>query len=67
MKRSGSILLLMWNSIRFSCVIIGILYDWFQILARDGEQNEKEKWINLIGDLAGSVSIKRPKEVTICF
>ena len=35
-----------------------------QILARDGEQNENETWINLIGDLAGCVSIKRPKEVT---
>jgi hypothetical protein len=32
-------------------------------LARDGEQNEKERWINLIGELAGSISIKRPKEV----
>ncbi|XP_050226540.1 protein SHOOT GRAVITROPISM 6 [Mercurialis annua] len=34
-----------------------------KILARDGEQNEKEKWITLIGDIAGSISIKRPKEV----
>lgn len=36
---------------------------YLQILARDGEQNDKEKWINLIGDVAGCVSIKRPKEV----
>ncbi|WCJ34428.1 ARM repeat superfamily protein [Euphorbia peplus] len=34
-----------------------------KILARAGEQNEKEKWINVIGDIAGSISIKRPKEV----
>lgn len=34
-----------------------------QILARDGDQNENEKWINLIRDLAGCISIKRPKEV----
>lgn len=38
-----------------------------KILARDGEQNETEKWINLIGEIAGSISIKRPKEVqSIC-
>lgn len=34
-----------------------------QILARDGEQNENEKWINLLGEIAGCISIKRPKEV----
>ena len=36
---------------------------YLQILARDGEQNENEKWVTLIGDLAGCISIKRPKEV----
>uniref|UniRef100_A0A2C9VCM9 Uncharacterized protein n=1 Tax=Manihot esculenta TaxID=3983 RepID=A0A2C9VCM9_MANES len=44
------------------CECVGDL-EMGKILARDGEQNEKEKWINLIGDLAGSVSIKRPKEL----
>ena len=39
---------------------------YLQILARDGEQNENEKWITLIGDLAGCISIKRPKEVIKC-
>ncbi|CAN1134865.1 Protein SHOOT GRAVITROPISM 6 [Linum perenne] len=38
-----------------------------KILARDGELNENEKWIAVIGDIAGCISIKRPKEVqTIC-
>jgi hypothetical protein len=32
-------------------------------LARNGEQIEKEKWVGLIGDIAGCISIKRPKEV----
>lgn len=48
------------------CECVGDL-EMRKILARDGEQNENEKWINLIGDLAGCISIKRPKEVqTIC-
>ncbi|XP_021290042.1 protein SHOOT GRAVITROPISM 6 isoform X3 [Herrania umbratica] len=48
------------------CECVGDL-EMGKILARDGEQNEKEKWINLIGDLAGCISIKRPKEVqNIC-
>jgi hypothetical protein len=34
-----------------------------KILARNGEQIEKEKWVGLIGDIAGCISIKRPKEV----
>ncbi|XP_077246422.1 ARM repeat superfamily protein isoform X2 [Tasmannia lanceolata] len=34
-----------------------------KILARGGEQNENEKWINIIGELASCISIKRPKEV----
>lgn len=34
-----------------------------KILAREGIQKENEKWIVLIGDLAGCISIKRPKEV----
>ena len=38
-----------------------------KILARDGELSENERWINLIGDIAGCISIKRPKEVqNIC-
>ncbi|GMH09863.1 hypothetical protein Nepgr_011704 [Nepenthes gracilis] len=38
-----------------------------KILARDGEQTDNEKWVSLIGDIAGSISIKRPKEVAaIC-
>lgn len=38
-----------------------------KILSRDGERNENGKWINLIGDLAGCISMKRPKEVpAIC-
>ncbi|GLT92277.1 hypothetical protein SLE2022_101210 [Rubroshorea leprosula] len=42
-------------------------FEMGKILARDGEQNEKEKWIYLIGDIAGCISIKRPKEVqNIC-
>ncbi|XP_022747825.1 protein SHOOT GRAVITROPISM 6-like isoform X4 [Durio zibethinus] len=48
------------------CECVGDL-EMGKILARDSEQNEKEKWINLIGDLAGCISIKRPKEVqNIC-
>lgn len=48
------------------CECVGDL-EMGKILARDGEQYENEKWINLIGDLASCVSIKRPKEVpTIC-
>ncbi|CAK9157688.1 unnamed protein product [Ilex paraguariensis] len=40
-------------------------FEMGKILARDREQNEK--WIDLIGDLAGCIFIKRPKEVsTIC-
>ncbi|KAK9289631.1 hypothetical protein L1049_007789 [Liquidambar formosana] len=47
------------------CECVGDL-EMGKILAR-GEQNEGEKWISLIGDLAGCISIKRPKEVpTIC-
>ncbi|KAJ0027548.1 hypothetical protein Pint_35765 [Pistacia integerrima] len=48
------------------CECVGDL-EMGKILARGGEQHEKEKWINLIGDVAGCISIKRPKEVqTIC-
>lgn len=48
------------------CECVGDL-EMGKILARDGEQSEKEKWISLIGDLAGCISIKRPKEVqNIC-
>ncbi|XP_076947107.1 protein SHOOT GRAVITROPISM 6-like isoform X1 [Bidens hawaiensis] len=45
------------------CECVGDL-EMGKILARDGEHNVDEKWINLIGDLAGSISIKRPKEVS---
>ncbi|KAL5740899.1 hypothetical protein ACOSQ2_030079 [Xanthoceras sorbifolium] len=44
------------------CECVGDL-EMGKILARDGEQNEK--WINLIGEVAGCISIKRPKEVQI--
>ncbi|KAK8557003.1 hypothetical protein V6N13_035111 [Hibiscus sabdariffa] len=48
------------------CECVGDL-EMGKILARGSEQNEKEKWINLIGDLAGCISMKRPKEVqNIC-
>ncbi|KAJ8532794.1 hypothetical protein K7X08_015683 [Anisodus acutangulus] len=48
------------------CECVGDL-EMGKILARDGEQSENEKWINLIRDLAGCISIKRPKEVpSIC-
>ncbi|KAK4789666.1 hypothetical protein SAY86_016970 [Trapa natans] len=48
------------------CECVGDL-EMGKILARDGENNENEKWISVIGELAGSISIKRPKEVqSIC-
>ncbi|XP_024022984.1 protein SHOOT GRAVITROPISM 6 [Morus notabilis] len=48
------------------CDCVGDL-EMGKILTRDGEQNENERWINLLGDLAGCISIKRPKEVqSIC-
>ncbi|KAK3148379.1 hypothetical protein QOZ80_3BG0294260 [Eleusine coracana subsp. coracana] len=34
-----------------------------KILARDGEQTEKEKWVELVQEIACSSSVKRPKEV----
>ncbi|XP_020094313.1 protein SHOOT GRAVITROPISM 6 isoform X2 [Ananas comosus] len=40
------------------------MLDAFYILARDGEQTEKEKWIELIQEIACCTSIKRPKEVS---
>ncbi|XP_048320811.1 protein SHOOT GRAVITROPISM 6 isoform X2 [Ziziphus jujuba] len=48
------------------CECVGDL-EMGKILSRDGEQIENEKWINLIGDIAGCISIKRPKEIqSIC-
>ncbi|KAK6126257.1 hypothetical protein DH2020_040002 [Rehmannia glutinosa] len=44
------------------CECVGDL-EMGKILARDREQNEEEIWIGLIGDIAGCISIKRPKEV----
>ncbi|KAL3623358.1 Protein SHOOT GRAVITROPISM 6 [Castilleja foliolosa] len=44
------------------CECVGDL-EMGKILARDREQCEEETWIGLIGDLAGCISIKRPKEV----
>ncbi|KAK3013387.1 hypothetical protein RJ639_010056 [Escallonia herrerae] len=38
-------------------------FEMGKILARDGDHKENEMWINLIGDLACCISIKRPKEV----
>ncbi|GJU56665.1 protein shoot gravitropism 6 isoform X1 [Tanacetum coccineum] len=46
------------------CECVGDL-EMGKILARDGEHNVNEKWISLIGDLAGCISIKRPKEVNL--
>ncbi|VFQ97621.1 unnamed protein product [Cuscuta campestris] len=54
------------NAFQAFCECVGDL-EMGKILARGGEKNENEKWINLIRELAGSISIKRPKEVpTIC-
>ncbi|KAI4300360.1 hypothetical protein L6164_033748 [Bauhinia variegata] len=48
------------------CECVGDL-EMGKILTRDGELFENERWINLIGDIAGCISIKRPKEVqNIC-
>ncbi|KAL8154351.1 hypothetical protein V2J09_012111 [Rumex salicifolius] len=44
------------------CECVGDL-EMGKILVRDGEQIENEKWVSLIGDIAGCVSIKRPKEI----
>ncbi|XP_010546529.1 PREDICTED: protein SHOOT GRAVITROPISM 6 isoform X2 [Tarenaya hassleriana] len=54
------------TSFQTFCDCVGDL-EMGKILARDGEQREKEKWVELIGDIAGCISIKRPKEVrNIC-
>ncbi|KAL7594217.1 protein SHOOT GRAVITROPISM 6 [Lactuca sativa] len=45
------------------CECVGDL-EMGKILARDGEHIVDEKWIELIGALAGCISIKRPKEVS---
>lgn len=45
------------------CECVGDL-EMGKILARDGEHIVDEKWIELIGSLAGCISIKRPKEVS---
>ncbi|KAJ6791581.1 protein SHOOT GRAVITROPISM 6 isoform X2 [Iris pallida] len=48
------------------CDCVGDL-EMGKILARDGEHNDKEKWINIIQEVACCTSIKRPKEVSpIC-
>ncbi|XP_074269139.1 protein SHOOT GRAVITROPISM 6 isoform X2 [Silene latifolia] len=46
------------------CECVGDL-EMGKILARNGEHIEDEKWVNLIGELAGCVSIKRPKEIPV--
>ncbi|KAL8508732.1 hypothetical protein ACS0TY_016088 [Phlomoides rotata] len=46
------------------CECVGDL-EMGKILSRDREQNEEAAWIALIGDLAGCISIKRPKEIPI--
>ncbi|XP_061352593.1 protein SHOOT GRAVITROPISM 6 isoform X2 [Gastrolobium bilobum] len=43
------------------CECVGDL-EMGKILARDGELSENERWISLVGDIAGCISIKRPKE-----
>ncbi|KAH0886943.1 LOW QUALITY PROTEIN: hypothetical protein HID58_063039 [Brassica napus] len=50
------------TSFQAFCECVGDL-EMGKILARSGEQREKEKWVDLIGDIAGCISIKRPKEV----
>ncbi|XP_023639673.1 protein SHOOT GRAVITROPISM 6 isoform X1 [Capsella rubella] len=50
------------TSFQAFCECVGDL-EMGKILARNGEQREKEKWVDLIGDIAGCISIKRPKEV----
>ncbi|CAN4121476.1 unnamed protein product [Withania somnifera] len=48
------------------CECVGDL-EMGKVLARDGEKSENGKWINLMRDLAGCISIKRPKEVpSVC-
>ncbi|XP_073221884.1 protein SHOOT GRAVITROPISM 6-like isoform X3 [Cicer arietinum] len=58
-----------WNlltAFQAFCECVGDL-EMGKILARDGELSENERWINLIGDIAGCISIKRPKEIqNIC-
>ncbi|KAL6496289.1 hypothetical protein OROGR_029547 [Orobanche gracilis] len=44
------------------CECVGDL-EMGKILGRDREESEEETWIGLMGDLAGCISIKRPKEV----
>lgn len=44
------------------CDCVGDL-EMGKILARDGEHNDNEKWINLIREVACCTSMKRPKEV----
>ncbi|KFK36555.1 hypothetical protein AALP_AA4G138800 [Arabis alpina] len=50
------------TSFQAFCECVGD-FEMGKILARNGEQREKEKWVDLIGDIAGCISIKRPKEV----
>ncbi|GAB4833550.1 Protein SHOOT GRAVITROPISM 6 [Ancistrocladus abbreviatus] len=48
------------------CECVGDL-EMGKILARDGEHSNNEKWVSLIGDIAASIFIKRPKEIpAIC-
>ncbi|KAL9236431.1 hypothetical protein vseg_011104 [Gypsophila vaccaria] len=48
------------------CECVGDL-EMGKILARSGEQIEDEKWVNVIGELAGCLYLKRPKEIpAIC-
>ncbi|KAK9985619.1 hypothetical protein SO802_030570 [Lithocarpus litseifolius] len=37
------------------------------ILARDGELIDNERWINLVGDIACFISIKRPEELNCAY
>ncbi|CAN8284973.1 unnamed protein product [Cochlearia groenlandica] len=50
------------TSFQAFCECVGDL-EMGKILARNGEQGEQEKWVDLIGSIAGCISIKRPKEV----
>lgn len=38
-------------------------FEMGKILARHGENNDREKWIDVIRDIASCISLKRPREV----
>lgn len=58
----NELLRLLLIAFRSFCDCVGDV-EMGKILARDGEQTEKEKWIDLVQEVACSSSVKRPKEV----